>query len=243
MVPLPPLRPSRYFEERAPGLSLGRALVVVLLVAVVVTAAVGVVGNALAASTEGTVTETTMEPWSDEQCESFEQMNTTHTPEPCAIDEPRTRERPVADVVRNAMGQVLPFVFAAVPVAWLLTAVGLHVVSAFAGGRGSFTETLAVAAWGMVPTAASALVVTGVMYWDFRHTTIRASSPEAFQRQAEAFLASQPDLLFAAVNLLAVAWAAYVHFHGMRHARDLSRDDAAVTAGVVAVVTLLLTLT
>ena len=91
--------------------------------------------------------------------------------------------------------------------------------------------------------AASALVVTGTMYWNLRHTTIRATSPEAFQRQAEAFLASQPDLLFAAVNLLAVGWTAYVHFHGVRHARDLSRDGAAATAGVVAVVAFLLALT
>lgn len=243
MVPLPPLRPSEYFAERAPGLSLGRAVVVVLLVTVVVTAAIAVLGNALAASTEGTVTETTMEPWPESQCESFEEMNTSHTPEPCGIDEPQTRERPVSDIVRGAMGEVLPVVFVAVPIAWLLTAVGLHVASAVAGGRGSFTDTLAVAAWGMVPTGASALAATTVLYWNLRHTTIRATSPEAFERQAEAFVAAQPDPLLTAINVLAVAWAAYVHFHGVRHARDLSRDGAAATAGVVAVVALVLTLT
>jgi hypothetical protein len=44
MVPTPLLRPDEFFEDRAPDLNLGRAALVVLLVALVSTAAVGAFG-------------------------------------------------------------------------------------------------------------------------------------------------------------------------------------------------------
>ncbi|WP_132057000.1 Yip1 family protein [Halorussus amylolyticus] len=231
------LRPDDFFADRTPGLSLGRAAVVVLLVAVVITTSVGAFGwlfsERLTATTE-IPNENRPPDWvcdgeADTEAEEMQQAD---------CDEPKQQTVVVGDLVWDAFSEILPLVFVGMLFGWPLYAVALHVASAAFGGTGSFADTLAVAAWGMVPSAVVAVVGLGLLYTGLGGIDLATSNPERLASQIESMSQrAQGDT--ALLSLVGACWQGYVWSFGLKHARDLPTGAAAFAGGGVAFVVFL----
>lgn len=231
--------PATFFDRRSPRRSLGSASGVVLAIALLTTTGVAAVGWQFATSIDATVTETVMEPWPAETCESFQEMN--HTPEPCTIDEPRTREVDVGAEIWQMLVGKLPLVFFGTLLGWVLIAAGLHVVSVMFDGEGSFGATLSVAGWAMVPQVVQ-LAVGLASASLLIHGTTFSSDPAALADQLERLASGSAGLAAAVATVVVTVWQAYIWAYGLRRARNLRLGDAAVTAGVVGTLWLLFAL-
>lgn len=230
-------RPHRYFEENAPSDSLGQAAVVVLFVAVVSSLAFLALGWVLSQQIDVTTTVTTMEPWSDARCAPFREMNSSSNvsslPEPCTIDEPRTKQVHLGQKAYSVFAERIPFVFFGVLLGWPLTAIGLHVLSAFSRSEGSFANTLAVAGVGMAPSVLQALAVTGTMAWKARSMTFGSDPATVANRLREIAESASDPVVIAAILAVAV-WQAWIWAAGLERARNMDPGSAKAAAGVVA---------
>jgi hypothetical protein len=232
--------PQTFFQTHRPANSVGGAFWVVSGVALVSTLAVAAAGAFLASQIDATVTVTTLEPWPDSTCESFEDMEGP-VPEACTIDEPRTKQVSVGGKLWDAVVAKLPLVFLATYVGWLLVSVGLHALSAFTDGNGSFMETLAVTGWATALDLVSvafgavglALAVQGV---DF------GGDPQALAAQLQRAAGASTGVVGALGTLLAVGWQAYIWTYGLHEAHDASVSGAAFVSGIAAFALLVATL-
>lgn len=234
------LRPDDFFARRAPGASLGRAAAVVLVVAVVSTAVVGAFGWTLSQRLTATTEIPNEERPPDWVCEDEPNSEAEEmVQENC--DEPKQKTVVVGDLLWDGFSERLPLVFVGVLLAWPLYAVALHVGSALVGGSGSFTDTLAVAGWGMLPSALQALVGFGLLYAALGGIDLAGSNPEMLATQMQSLTErAQGDT--ALLSLAGAVWQGYVWTFGLKHARDLSTGGAAFAGGGVAVVVFLLSL-
>lgn len=230
-------KPGRFFEERPPRRSLGGAIGVVLLSALLVTIGAAILARVLVAQIDVTITETVMEPWSDQQCAGFDD----HTPRPCEIDEPVTREVDVGEMIWGELLSLFPLMFIAVVISWIFIAIGLHLVSAILGGNGSFGATLSVAGWGMLPIVFSMFAGVVQSYFVLRGMDF-ANDPEVLLEQMELLAETGIGFGGVAISLVTAVWQGYIWLHGLRHGRDLSYEQALIAAGVVVVLMLLLEL-
>jgi hypothetical protein len=229
--------PQSFFQSHPPKESLGGALAVVSVVAVASTAAVAAVGAVLANQIDATVTITTLEPWSQSTCASFAEMDGP-LPDPCTIDEPRTKQVSVGAKLWEEVVGLLPFVFVGTYVGWLLVTIGLHALSAFTDGSGSFGETLAVTGWATAfdlvsvaaGTAGLAVAAQGV---DF------AGDPDVLASQLQRAVDTTSWPFGVLGTLVGVGWSAYVWTWGLHEAHDASVSSAAFASGVLAVVAVL----
>lgn len=230
-------RPHRYFEENPPSESIGQAAAIVVLVAILSSAAFLVLGWLLSHQIDATTTVTTMEPWSDSRCASFRELNNSTNvssmPEPCTIDEPRTKEVHLGEKAYSVFAERIPLVFFGVLLGWPLTAVGLHVLSALSASEGAFANTLTVAGVGMAPSVLQTFAVTGTMAWRV-HSMSFGSDPETVTaRLAE--IAGTTDHPVVIVAILGVAgWQLWIWAAGLERARNIDAGGAKMAAGVVA---------
>ena len=233
------IAPRQFFENHPPSDSLGGALVVVLVVSLLTTLGVAAIGWTFAANIDATYTETVTEPWSESACENFERMNMSTTPEPCAIDQPKTRQVDVGAKLWDGFLGQLPLVFALGVVGWLLIGVALHVASAMAGGSGSLSGTLAVAGWGMLPSVVQVLVGTTAAVLTIQGMTF-ASDPAAVADQLRRMSDTTFGIWGTVGSVAATAWQVYIWALGLERARNLGREGALFAAGGVGVVTVML---
>jgi hypothetical protein len=231
--------PGSFFENHPPSGTLGGALKVVTLVAVLTCVAFAGMGVAFDATIDSTVTQTTLEPVPESVCETYENADAP-LPEGCTIDEPRTEQVDVGSRVESAFFGRLPFLFVASFVGWLLTAAALHLLSALGDTEGSFGATLSVAGWASLPSLVGSAIGVGLLLLAVQGTEF-ASDPEVLADQVRA-LANRTGGTAALGSLVGVGWQAVVWTHGLRCGRDMSYGGAATVAAVVAVVTLALTL-
>jgi len=229
--------PGEFFDRVPPDGDLAPAAGVALLTSAVVTVGVGITGWLIVSRIDVTVTQTVMEPWPDWQCEGFEEV----TPEPCTIDEPVTRQVDVGSAIWEEFVGYLPVVFVAAVLGWVLVAVALHVVSAAFDASGGFGGTLAVAGWATVPQVFSTGAVVAAT-WVRLGSIEFASDPDVLATQMQQLASTESGQVGLAVTVLATVWQAYIWAHGLTHARDLEYADAAMAAGVVAFVSVLLSL-
>ncbi len=233
--------PREFFETHPPGDSFGGALLVVLAVSLITTLGVAAIGWTFATNVDATYTETVAEPWPESACESFEDMNVSSTPAPCAIDEPKTRQVDVGARLWEGFRGHLPLVFALSIVGWLLVGVALHVASAMAGGSGSFSGTLAVAGWGMLPAVVQVVVGTTAAVLAIRGTAF-GGDPAVVADQLQQMADTTFGLWGTVGSVAATAWQVYIWVPGLERARSLDRESAVFAAGGVGVVTLVLSL-
>lgn len=239
--------PGTFFEERPLGLSLGHAAIVVCLVALVVTAAVGVVGWLFTQRVDATRTVTVAEPMPEELCEQFAEMDNESTntslgtPEGCALEEPRTRQVDVGDRIWEAFVGRLPLVFVGFVLGWLLVAGGLHLLANLGDPDGSFGRTLAIVGWAQVPGLLQTVVALGSFYLALQGTTI-ASDPGVAVEQLRGLTTTGVGLVGTVGAVVATLWQAYIWRHGLEHARRVDATTARAAAGILAAVVILFSL-
>lgn len=229
--------PHRYFEEHPPADSIGQAAVIVFLVATLSSLAFLALGWVLSQQIDATTTVTTMEPWSDARCEPFREMNnssnTSSLPEPCTIDEPRTKQVHLGEKAYSVFAERVPLVFFGVLLGWPITAIGLHVLSALARSEGSFGNTLAVAGVGMAPSVLQTFAVTGTMAWQVRSMTFGSDPAVVANRLRELAETTTHPVVIVAILVVAV-WQAWIWAAGLERARNMDAGSAKLAAGVVA---------
>ncbi|WP_224269988.1 Yip1 family protein [Haloprofundus salinisoli] len=172
----PLLHPGEYFRERAPGLSFGRALVIALLVALLTTAAVGFVGWQFSEALDTTVTAENDNRPPDWVCEQ-------HGDDWPGCDQPETRELNLGDELWDRFAGLLPVVFLSSLLGWAVVGAVLHLLSR-GGDRGTFGDTLAVAAWGGVPMLVESAVGVVAAMRVIRETSF-SQNPETLLGQLQ----------------------------------------------------------
>jgi hypothetical protein len=235
---LPFVRPDRHFARPRSERSFARALLVVGVTTVAVAVAVWILGGAIAdAATEAGLTVDNPDRPAETFCED-DFGSGEFTPSGC--DEPK--RVPAGEALREAMGQYVGAMLFGVPVVWFLTGVGLHVVATLAGGDGPLTESLSIAAWGMVPSIGVSSINFVALLWVIDRHRFDATTVSAFATEVQAVL-GEWGLVFGAVSAVGLAWSAVVHYHGLHRALDCSTAGAATGAVVIAALFGLLGLT
>ncbi|WP_224447607.1 Yip1 family protein [Haloprofundus salilacus] len=227
----PLLHPDEYFRERTPGLGFGRALAVALVVALLTTAAIGFVGWQFSEALDTTVTVENENRPPDWVCE----QNGDDWP---GCDEPATREMNLGDELWDRFAGLLPLVFLLSLLGWVAVGVLLHLLSR-GGDRGTFGDTLAVAAWGGVPMLVQSVVgVVGAMRV-IRETSF-SQNPQTLVQQLQGLQSFLDWPVATALGLIVTGWQLFVWRAGLEHARGLDSDVALLVAGFVAFVTFVL---
>jgi len=229
---LPFVRPDRYFARSRPNRPFVHALVAVAVVTAAIAAGIWVLGGAIAGAVDeaGITVENPDRP-DDVFCDDGE-SSSEFTPDGCDAPE----RVPAGAVFRDAIGQFVAAMLFGLPVIWFLTGVGLHLLATLANGDGALTDSLSVAAWGMVPSIGVGSLNLALLVWLLEHHRFEAATLPAFTTEFQSLLGGQWGLAFGAVSALGLTWAAVVHFHGLREALDLSGPAAATAAALVWVV-------
>lgn len=94
----------------------------------------------------------------------------------------RPKKVPLGDGMWDAVGKALLLVFIAPFFVWFVSAVALHVLSAFGDGEGSFGNTVSITAWGMLPSLLQTVVGFGFLYLTLRNVKF-GGNPEAVVEQ------------------------------------------------------------
>lgn len=231
--------PGEFFDRHRPGESLRAGAAVGLLTATLVTLGTAAVGWLFVSGIDVTITETVVEPLPEATCDNYGEGD---RPRGCGIDEPVTEDVDVGSLVWRQFLGLLPFVFVTAVLAWVLVAVGLHVVSIAFDAEGGFGGTLAVAGFGALPGVAEAAAAVVREYVTVRRVLL-TSNPGAYLRQLEDLSLGGSEGIVLAVGVTVTLWQAYVWTHGLTYARDLAFRDAAITAGVLAAISILLQVT
>lgn len=155
-------------------------------------------------------------------------------------DEPPTVTRELSALLWEEVVGLLPWLFVGLLIVWLGLAVALHVGALVGGGTGRFGETLAVAAWGLVPTLVVSAVAGAALVGFAARTDLAASSPEALLAEVRRLQSGVSGLTFLLLQVGAAVWQAFVWAEGLRVVHGLSRVAAGATAVLVAAVPVVL---
>ncbi|MFC7204462.1 Yip1 family protein [Haloferax namakaokahaiae] len=225
----PLLKPRAYFDSKSPPLDLQRAALVVAVATLVVAVSAGGILWTFTQQLDQTVAVDNPNHWPDHMCENYEAgggFEDMPMPSGCDSSVPETLDKRLGDLVWEEIGWIPWAVLVGTPLVWLFEAVVLHLGGTLVGGSGRFTDTLAVAGWGMVPSAVRAVVVGSYLVYQFGSLDL-PSNPDSALNVVQAALAPL-DLVSTLVALVVVAWATYVRTYGLARARDISVGDAAV---------------
>ncbi|MWG35509.1 Yip1 family protein [Halomarina oriensis] len=229
-------RPDSYFQRHTPGLRLRRAMTVALLVALVATATIGVFGYTLAERAGDTTVTVDNENRPDEWvCEQH--GDDPDSPFADGCDQPAEREVRASSLVWDAVEGQLPLVFFASLSGWFFGGVGMHLLTALAGGEGSFGDSLAVAGWAQAATLPQ-FVVLGVVFFTFASGFDFGGGEAALRSQVATLRSDLQHPLVVLGAVVTTVWQAAVYYHGMRHARNVSSDAALGIAVVVGLLSL-----
>ncbi|SEK36491.1 Yip1 family protein [Haloferax larsenii] len=233
----PLLKPREYFASKTPPLDLGRAVVAVAVVTLVLAAGIGGLLWTFTQQLDQQVTVDNPEHHPEWACEKYEDggpFDDMSPPEGCDPSVPEEMQRPLGELIWEEFSWVPWATLVLVPLTWLFEGAMLHIGSSLVGGEGRFTDTLAVAGWGMVPTAVRTLAVGSYLIYRLGSLSLPSSPEAAVQAVQTAVSGLGP--ISGAVMLVVVAWATYIRTYGLARARDLPVGTAAVvTVGLTAV--------
>lgn len=224
----PLLHPGRYFADRE--YSPARTLALLGAVGFAPVALGLAVGTLFAAKVDGTVLVDNPDRPPEPFCET-NSSSSVFDESDCAA--PAQVERNVDTVLWSAVEDVTGQLLVGAVVVFGLLVVAFHVLSLLSGGEGPLVGTVAVTAWGLVPTLALAPVAYATMWVVVDPVTVtRASSLEPALAPVLDQLRSVQRLT-TPISLAGVGWAVLVWRAGLRHRRGL--DGAAATVIAVGV--------
>jgi hypothetical protein len=126
-----------------------------------------------------------------------------------------------------AIGAIVGFIMQFIM--WLLYAGVFYVISIFFSGVGSFKRCLEFIGYGFIPLIIGAIIGLVAMMTVFPTIEFSVENPELFQQA----LMSNPTLQASAVTgAFLTLWSANIWIFGIKHARNLSTQNALITVGV-----------
>lgn len=242
--PIAPLSPKRYFRER--DVSAERALTVVALSALVASLALLPVGWVIASSFDPSTTVPNPDRPDESLCEPNDFPNLTVDGESVTFGTPDGCAEPARIGARSVVWRVVGIEALAQGLSLCLAWVGIT-AALYALARQSFEtgrDAMAIAGWGTVPWAASALAGAGVLLVTADPSAVRVAGESASATAdalASQFRAALPVTL--APPVLATLWTGWIHYHGLRELTALTSRRALELAAVVNASGFLLVLT
>jgi len=230
------LRPRQFFDRRADRLSGFEGGVLAAVIALLTTLSLAIALNLFTRQFTGTTRVDNPAYPGDAFCEDGGVAGMA----PAGCDEPPTVIRELSALLWQEATGVLPGLFVGLLIVWLLLAVALYVGASIAGGSGGFGETLAVTAWGLVPTLVVSVLAGAALVGFAARADLSGSSPEALLTQVRALQSGVSGLTFLLIQIAGAAWQAFVWAGGLRVVHGLSRAAAVAVALVVAVIPVVL---
>ena len=133
----------------------------------------------------------------------------------------------VGAAIGAAIGAIVGFIMQFIM--WLLYAGVFYVISIFFSGVGSFKRCLEFIGYGFVPLIIGAIIGLVVTMTVLPTIEFSVENPELFQQA----LMSNPTLQASAVlGTFLTLWSANIWIFGIKHARNLSTQNALITVGV-----------
>jgi hypothetical protein len=132
--------------------------------------------------------------------------------------------------------------FISIFIFWLIWAGILYLISGLFKGKGSFSRVLEFTAYGYIPQIFGSIIalVIAVMYIPQVSIPSLSSAsiqnPQAIQEATRALM-HDPSMItmmqiVSVVTILFLLWSAHIWIFGMRHARQVSFRDAALSVGI-----------
>jgi hypothetical protein len=230
----PLLRPGRFFAER--GIDGPRTLAVALAVLGSLPLGILGVGYVLRARIDGTVRVDNPNRPSERFCEGM--ANSMDL----GCDEPAQIERNIDAILSEAVGELIGPALIGIVLAVLLIGGALHAGSWLFDGENGVKASFAVAIWGLLPSLISLFVGVLLLFVVLDPITVTPrDDPSVMTERVRADLAPllrwQP-LLSGATTL----WSGVVWRAGHVEARGLTSGEATGVAGIVAILTWVLSL-
>jgi hypothetical protein len=112
---------------------------------------------------------------------------------------------------------------------WLLYTGVFYVISMFFSGEGSFKRCLEFIGYGFIPSIIAAIIGLGVMMTVLPTIELSIENPELFSQT----LMSNPLMQASAIlGIFLTLWSANIWIFAIKHARNLSTQNALITVGV-----------
>ena len=120
---------------------------------------------------------------------------------------------------------------------WIIYSGVFYLLSMLFKGEGTFTRTLEVTGYGLLPQVFGGAIAAIFSYQVISNLTIpTATNPEQIAEVMEALttaLVTDPLMQVAGlVGILFLVWSANIWIFGMKYARNLSTRDAVLTVGI-----------
>ncbi|SHH09990.1 YIP1 family protein [Halobaculum gomorrense] len=241
----PLVRPDESFDRDPGSYSVERALGLVAALALLSALSVVVIGAGVAHAIPDEATVENPERPPASACDDESTVNLTVDGEPVTFATPETCDEPARvptdRLVWRAVGGELPGQFFAPMLGWLLVGGVFHAVTRSDGE--SPAGPMTVAAWGRVSRVLGTLLLALVLAWTAAGSGVAPGTPTAeatIRTIGWAFEASVP--LAIGVRTAAIGWGAWIEYHGLRRVRDLPPRRALLVVGLVAGVSLVVSL-
>lgn len=227
MPPLTPLvRPETYFAERHRN-----GLRVLIVVGAVVLSSLALwygTGWIITNRIDGTVTTDNPDRPPDMFCEN--DLDVGHQ---AGCDQPRTIEKDVDSLLWDAWATAAGHLLVGLTISWLLFGILLHAGSWLAGGENGVLPSFGVAAWGLVPSLASAIVTVVVLYFTVDPITVTPANQDTVLETVKSSyrgLQSYRGIL----TLVTSAWTAVIWRYGLESRQGISSLAVWTVGGSVA---------
>jgi hypothetical protein len=228
-------RPAEFFQRHADRLDGPHGAALAGILSVALTGILALTLRLFARQFTGTTTVENPSYPGEEFCADDPLARTT----PNACDAPPTVNRDISALLWEESVDLLPVAFVGFLILWLVLAVVLHVGAWLADGTGRFGETMAVTAFGMVPSLVATAVGGAMLVVLAAQADLSGSSTEVLLAELRGFQAGVSGLAFLLVQIGAGAWQAFLWAGGLRVTHEISRR-AALTVGVAVAVVLVL---
>lgn len=156
-------------------------------------------------------------------------------------DEPETIQVDAGSELRDVAMEFVPVILIGVPIWWIVFGGVLHLGARLANGEGSIGDSLAIAAWAIVPELLRLAAGIVAIHYALDAAAISGATPEALVDDATAAMASvEGPLAVASLLTIAVQW--WIVVGGLETRHDLPRDAAAGLAALFGVIAFLFAL-
>ncbi|EJG06077.1 Protein of unknown function DUF2143 [Methanofollis liminatans DSM 4140] len=120
-------------------------------------------------------------------------------------------------------------------IGWVVVAIIFYAISSVFKGRGSLKKTLEFTGYGYVPTilsSAISLVLTAQFVSSVPLPQIDFTDPAAVTAFQATITHSPMMMAVVGITIVFLLWSANIWIFGMKHARNLTLKNAAITVGV-----------
>jgi hypothetical protein len=143
--------------------------------------------------------------------------------------------------IAGGIGAVVALVFPFL--AWLLYAGIFHGISALLDGEGEFVTTVVYTGWGLVPKVLASTVNIAATWFVLNAVSVPSEVTAQSMQTYQQSIATHPGTVVAGLlSIVVLLWSAYIWVAAVQYARDVDREDAMITVGILVAILLLIRL-